>query len=334
MDGTINGKQCRLTIDTGAERTFVRADVVAGNNAPLASQRLCGVTGHCVQLKGPVEVSIGLGRWEVVLPVYVADIQEPCLLGLDYLTYSQACVDLGRRKVRVKGTEVPLLPTDDCAEVVVAETVRVAPRTEAMVRCRLSREMSGGGGLVESSVEQGLVEGVAVGRTLVAPDNDEVKVLVANFSHKVQEIPAGAILGTCEEVERDQGATVAMQCGEFSNNQVPKHLQELMQRSAECLGPEQTARLRKLLSSYADVFAKDDLDLGCTNLVQHHIITGNSPPIKQAPRRIAPAKRQEMETAVGELVAQKVVEKSSSPWSSAVPSAAPSSPGRRAGRRS
>ena len=136
MDGTIDGKQCRLTIDTGVERTFVRADIVAANNAPLASQRLCGVTGHCVQLKGPVEVSIGVGSWEIVLLVYVADIGERCLLGLDYLTYCQACVDLGRRKVRVRGTEVPLLPTDICAEVMVAETVRVAPRTETIVRCR------------------------------------------------------------------------------------------------------------------------------------------------------------------------------------------------------
>lgn len=101
-----------------------------------------------------------------------------------------------------------------------------------------------------------------------------------------------------------------MQNGEFTSNQVPKHLQELMLRilrSAECLRPEQTARVQKLLSAYADVFAKGYLYLGCINRVQHHIITGNSPPIKYAPRRIAPAKSQEMEAAVGELVAQKVV---------------------------
>ena len=101
-------------------------------------------------------------------------------------------------------------------------------------------------------------------------------------------------------------------------NQIPDHLQELMQRSAKYLRPEQTVRLPNLLSAYADIFAKGDLDLGCTNLVQHRIITVNSRPIKHAPRRIAPAKRREMEDAVGELVAQKVVEKSSSPWSSAV----------------
>ena len=184
-----------------------------------------------------------------------------------------------------------LLPMDTSAEVVVAETVRIAPRTEAIVRCRLSREMRGDGGLVESSMEQRLADGLAVGRTLVRQDKSEVKVLVANFSLEEQKIPVGVILGTCEEVERDKKRTVARQNGEFTRNQIPDHQQELMQRSAECLRPEQTARLCNLLLAFADVFAKSDLDLGCTNLVQHHIITGNSRPIKYAPRRIAPAKR-------------------------------------------
>lgn len=47
-----------------------------------------------VQLKGPVEARIGLGS---PVPLYVADLDEPCLLGFDYLTESMAYDDLGRR---------------------------------------------------------------------------------------------------------------------------------------------------------------------------------------------------------------------------------------------
>lgn len=50
-----------------------------------------------VQLKGPVEDCIGLGSPVERLPLYVADLDEPCLLGFDYLTESMACNDLGRR---------------------------------------------------------------------------------------------------------------------------------------------------------------------------------------------------------------------------------------------
>ena len=159
VEGSVDGKPCRLTVDTGAEKTLVRPDMVAARRLPVAPQRLCGVTGHCVQLRGPVEVRIGVGSAVERLPVYVAELDEPCLLGLDYLTRSKACVDLGRRLVRVRGEEVPLLPVVGGAEVVVADSARIAPRSEARVRCRLSRAMRGAEAMVEPKEDLRLAEG-------------------------------------------------------------------------------------------------------------------------------------------------------------------------------
>lgn len=103
-----------------------------------------------------------------------------------------------------------------------------------------------------------------------------------------------------------------------TDGDVPAYLRDLLSRSATRLDHRQAACLAELLRSYADVFSSGDFDLGRTGLVKHHINTGDSLPIKQPPRRIAPAKRQEMEKAVNELIAQGIVEKSQSPWSSAV----------------
>ncbi len=147
---------------------MVSPGMLAATRVPDVPQRLCGVTGHCVQLKGPMDVRIGVGSAVERLPVYVADLDEPCLLGLDYLTQSKACVDLGRKLVRVHGQEVPLLPEVGCAEVVVAERVYLAPRMEARVRCRLSRAMRGSEGMVEPTIpSMQLADGVAVGWSLV-----------------------------------------------------------------------------------------------------------------------------------------------------------------------
>ena len=51
----MDGQPCRLPVDTGAEKTLVRSDMLAAKCLPDAQQRLCGVKGHCVELKGPVE---------------------------------------------------------------------------------------------------------------------------------------------------------------------------------------------------------------------------------------------------------------------------------------
>ena len=76
--------------------------------------------------------------------------------------------------------------------------------------------------------------------------------------------------------------------------------------------------MRLILIQYADAFSRDDMDLGRTDLVKHSIHVSNNRPIKHAPRRIAPAKREEMKKFVTELEAQGVVERSNSPWSAAV----------------
>ena len=316
MEGTVDGNPCRMTVDTGAEKTIVRPEVISAKHLPAAPQRLCGVTGHCTELRGPVEARVGLGNGEEVLPVYVADLGESCLLGLDYLTQSGACVDLGRRKLRVHEEEVPLLPGGAPAEVRAAARVRLAPQSETRVRCRLTRKMDTVDGMVEPADSLRLADGVAVARSLVGAEEELVTVLVANFSDETRTIPAGAQLGTCEEVKRQEvwrEGVEAAAAGSF-----PAHLVDLAQRSATHLTPRQQERMRDTLQEYADVFSRGDLDLGRTGLVKHHIKTGEAPPIKHAPRRIAPARREEMQRAVKELEAQGVVERSDSPWSSAV----------------
>ena len=71
----------------------------------------------------------------------------------------------------------------------------------------------------------------------------------------------------------------------------------------------------KLLFEFADIFSIDRSDLGCTDIVQHHINTGNSLPIRQPPRRLPLANKEETEKAILEMQKQNVIEPSSSLWS-------------------
>ena len=94
---------------------------------------------------------------------------------------------------------------------------------------------------------------------------------------------------------------------------MPEHLIDLTQRSAVHLIREQQTKMRGTLKEFVGVFSRGDLDLGRTGLVKHHIKTGNASPIKHTPRRIALARREEMQQAVKDLELQGVVERSDSP---------------------
>ena len=58
--------------------------------------------------------------------------------------------------------------------------------------------------------------------------------------------------------------------------------------------------------------------MGSTDLVKHHINNGDEAPIRQAPRRLPLAKKEETARAVGEMRKQGVIEPSASPWSSPI----------------
>ena len=107
--GTINGRSFWIVVDTGSERTFVREDLVNARAVPEAEQLLCGVTGECVTMRGPVEMNIGVGGVMERMPVFLAALEDPCLLGIDFLTRVGACVAFPERKLRVRDREVPLM---------------------------------------------------------------------------------------------------------------------------------------------------------------------------------------------------------------------------------
>ncbi|MPC46509.1 hypothetical protein E2C01_040229 [Portunus trituberculatus] len=139
FDGRVDGKPCHLLVDTWVEQTFARSDYVVAMGLQIAEKQLHGVTGHCLLLKGPVQASINIGNTEEKLPVFVANIEEACLLGMDYLTQCEASLDLRKQTQRVQGEEVPLLLSGDAEQVSCVEswcvTAPTARRKKAHVDC-------------------------------------------------------------------------------------------------------------------------------------------------------------------------------------------------------
>ena len=81
--------------------------------------------------------------------------------------------------------------------------------------------------------------------------------------------------------------------------------------------PEKQA-LSELLVEYADVLSHFTTSLGRTNLVQHKIDVGSSPPIRQPPYRAPHTQRQEIENHVSNMLQANLVQPSNSPWSAPI----------------
>ena len=82
---------------------------------------------------------------------------------------------------------------------------------------------------------------------------------------------------------------------------VPEHLRELYEKSTKGKSEEQK-RIHNLF--HQNVFAKDEFDIGRTNLVEHTIDIGDSRPVKQPPRRMPLAFAREDRKAIEKFTKQ------------------------------
>ena len=73
--------------------------------------------------------------------------------------------------------------------------------------------------------------------------------------------------------------------------------------------------LLQTLMKFSDVF---DESLGHNDVIQHHIDTGSAPPIRQYPRRLPYAYRDEAKQQITDMLQQGVIKPSHSPWASPI----------------
>ncbi|GBL77329.1 Retrovirus-related Pol polyprotein from transposon 297 [Araneus ventricosus] len=152
-------------------------------------------------------------------------------------------------------------------------------------------------------------KGVLVAATLVDLKREAIPVRVLNLDNKPKIDDKGAVIATCEPV-----VDIVARPQEFSESlRLPSILANL-----EGLNEEQRTAVKELLQEFQNLFSTSDSDVGRCNMTQHRINTGNHPPIKQYPRRLPLAKKEEAEFLVKEMVDNGIIEESSGPWASPI----------------
>jgi hypothetical protein len=81
------------------------------------------------------------------------------------------------------------------------------------------------------------------------------------------------------------------------------------------LSSDQSSQLKALV---ADVFALNDAELGCTDLIKHSVDTGDHAPIKLRPYRTPIVRRALISEMVDNMRKQGIIQPSVSPWASPI----------------
>jgi len=156
--------------------------------------------------------------------------------------------------------------------------------------------------------------GVYIGRTLIPSQHDKARVCIVNTLQKPQLLTKGTFLGNLQTAHITESAGVEPTAPPESEAVIPK----LMDNLPDELNLEQREAVEDLLVKYEDIFSRNEFDIGRTPLVEYHIDTGDSRPIRQALRRQPLKHLDAIDENVESMLKHGIVEPAASPWASNV----------------
>ena len=314
----------------------------------LPTVRLFGKDGQKggKQLRVTAQLSLDftLESKSVTVPVFVQpDSDQDCLLGMNAIPL------LGIKVLHHDGEPIvsPDPETDqenadlantsrpECATSTVSLVTSVALPSQkgCIVRARVSSPNTSTHELLFEPNRESLdALGVVALESLVCLEGDEFQLPVENPHGFTIHLDTSTELGTVRHVDLpdkpseyasheligDGVSTAASIKATLPPQDRLERLMEVLSLPLKKLSPEEAKQLTDLISEFSDVFALDDTRLGCMQMVQHSINTGNHAPIRQQPYRTPVVRRQKLEEMVESMQNQGVVVPSSSPWASPV----------------
>ena len=287
---------------------------------------------HCY---GKGKFNLEINDTLVEQTVWVADISSDGILGYDFLKSHECQLDFKENEIYLN-----LLPdspyTEDeklhsqsttCARVALNETLTIPPESETLVKAHfVETPESNVAGIIEPTMRFTHTQPLLLARILVDSSNEEITLRVLNPDIEQVKLYKNMVVAEFEPVDvigpvpKCQNAprcnVISSKVSDPSQENLPEHLKDLWEQSSQELNEVQKEKLQRLLLKCANLFAKNKLDLGYTEIIMHEINTGDAAPIKQAPRRIPIHQREIEKQQVQALLDQGIVEESTSPWAS------------------
>ena len=104
VSGAIGNTPCDFIIDTWSNITILRPDFWKCKTVEVTLEAtfLRTVIGESVPVRGKTTVKMRLGNYEADHVIWVADVVDQCIVGLDFLLQHNCQVDVGNARLNVE----------------------------------------------------------------------------------------------------------------------------------------------------------------------------------------------------------------------------------------
>ncbi|KAJ8921336.1 hypothetical protein NQ315_002950 [Exocentrus adspersus] len=256
-----------MILDTGSSHTIVKPNIVAHCRVQNTDEdyQLETANGEVIPVKGIHLAEIRLGNSTFRQKVFVADITDDVLLGLNVMAEQNFILDLPQRVLKTNNEEIilnfPKIRALPIRTVKASEDVEIPPQSEVVLEAICDDSTEEDETVIVEPKSENLLhhKGILTGRTLTVKKNNQMFVRIMNLKDYPQQISKGEPIGTCQTAE-----VVVMQKEvprPAQTKTLPGPLQEIMKKSRPLLSPEEVLQFEELLRRYADVFSLSDQDV-------------------------------------------------------------------------
>ncbi|GFX94259.1 retrovirus-related Pol polyprotein from transposon 412 [Trichonephila clavipes] len=158
--------------------------------------------GEKIDIHGKLKVKIKFGDATYQHAVYVADIADPFILGLDFLKEHGFTLDFNKNELRSIHEEVTIFKIEHRSEsirqITANENITIPPRTEIIVPGYIGNDVSFNSGLIGSAENK--ANGLLIASTLVDLSRKTIPVRICNVTEKPRVFQKGEVLATCSPV--------------------------------------------------------------------------------------------------------------------------------------
>ncbi|CAG2217067.1 unnamed protein product [Mytilus edulis] len=290
--------------------------------------------GEIITTFGQADFDIEINGQKFQQRFVIADIDAPAIVGYNFLYNKDCKLDIRESKLTIGSKNMEIICQKESNMVNIfklatEETTVIPPRSEVLI---FSKVVGDSTHLVQATVEPvDTKDKLLVARSLVDPSQGRIILRIANTSNFEKTVQKNTCLAECQayaDVTEPACEPAAASQNIFkltdkitnksNSDSLPDHLVDLFKSGSKLLSETQTLQFQRLLQKHSNAFAKSKNDLGCTDMIQHKINTGNATPVKQNPRRLPVTMQEEADRELSRMLDAGVIEPSMSPWAAPI----------------
>lgn len=305
--------QIKVLIDSGSEKSYISSEIAYNHytnkifKSPLNIRTATGTTSlqHAVYVPAPKLFHI---KTNLLFHVFDFNPKYDILFGIDTLRKLDLNAFWNNKTLQNQYTSIPLQFMKPSQNNLL--NIEVKPFSEQIIEIEIPNTKNGQAIIPQIQVEPNLF--IQSGITTVR--NYKALCSISNLSSRsytVEEIPR---IISYDPNDMHFSETLPVVDLHSISTEIEKPIEQLIR--TDHMNPEQKVKITQLCTKYSSLFHKNSENLTFSNVIKHTIPTTDNNPVYTKTYRYPHIHKEEVQRQIQELLKNKIIRPSHSPWSS------------------